>query len=462
MREQSTHRRAFLESIGALGALGALGAASAGSAPAAARAAAPPAGDRPAEKLAVEGGKPVRSHTLGTGPYGPQFYGDDEKKELAEVIESGNPFRHPGGKVAHFEKEYAQHLGVKYALGVTSGTTALYAAMAALEIGPGDEVILPAWTWYADYDVIVLSGALPVFAEIDDSFNIDPNDIERHITPRTKAIVACHLQGCPCDMDPIMAIARKHRIRVLEDCAQCAGGKYKGKYVGTIGDIGINSFQLSKTITSGEGGAVTTNDPILYERAYRFHDVGHLGRSFYESIGNGVLAAMAACNFRMSELTAAVLRAQLRKLETICQAVRSKWRKVREGIAGLPELKLRKTPDVDGDIGVAVFIDMGTRQRRDQFLRALRAEGISASGPAGSVILPIDPRVEHKRTIHPEWPSFRSARGQQIRYGAECCPRTIDIINRYAGVPIGPKYTDEDVADIIQAIRKVYLAMRQA
>lgn len=452
MTLRKTNRREFLEAVGIVGAASALATSGAW-------------GSLLAEdpnRLAIDGGKPVRKSSLGTGPYGTQYYGDDEKKELAEVIDSREPFRHPGGKVASFEKEYAAHLGVKYAIGVTSGTTALYTAMAALEIGPGDEVILPAWTWYADYDVIVLSGALPVFAEIDDSFNIDPNDIERHITPRTKAIVACHLQGCPCDMDPIMAIARKHRIRVLEDCAQCAGGKYKGKYVGTIGDIGINSFQLSKTITSGEGGAVTTNDPILYERAFRFHDVGSLGRSFHDTIGNGVLAAVASCNFRMSEFTAAVLRAQLRKLETICQAVRSNWRKVREGIADLPELKLRKTPDVDGDLGVAVFIDMGTRQRRDRFLRAIRAEGFQAGGPAGSVILPIDPRVEHKRTIHPEWPSFRSPRGQEIRYGAECCPRTIDILNRHAGVAIGPKYSEQDVADVIKAIRKVYLAMRSA
>jgi len=452
MPAHKTSRREFLETVGLVGTASAL----AGSGAWASLLAEDP------NRLAIDGGKPVRKTPLGTGPYGPQYYGDEEKKELAEVIDSRDPFRHPGGKVALFEKEYAQHLGVKYAMGVTSGTTALYTAMAALEIGPGDEVILPAWNWYADYDVIVLCGALPVFAEIDESFNIDPNDIERHITPRTKAIIAAHLQGCPCDMDPILAIARKHRLRVLEDCAQCAGGKYKGKYVGTIGDIGINSFQLSKTITSGEGGAVTTNDPVLYERAFRFHDVGSLGRSFNDSIGNGVLAAVASCNFRMSEFTAAVLRAQLRKLETICQAVRSNWRKVREGIADLPDLKLRKTPDVEGDLGVAVFIDMGTRQRRDRFLRAIRAEGFSAGGPAGSVILPIDPRVEHKRTIHPEWPSFRSQRGQEIRYGAECCPRTMDILGRHAGVMIGPKYTEQDIADMIKAIRKVYLAMRAA
>lgn len=452
---QST-RREFLESLGTLGA----GAALLGSY-------LPRnlfgAEEKPSEeRLAIDGGTPVRKDPLGTGCYGPQFYDDEEKQELIDVIDSRNPFRHEGGKVAQFEREYAKYLGAKYVIGVTSGTTALYAAMAALEVGPGDEVICPAWNWYADYDAIVLSGALPVFAEIDESFGIDPDDIERHITPKTKAIIVAHLQGGVCDMDRIMKIARKHKIRVLEDLAQCVGGKYKGKFLGTIGDIGINSFQLSKTITSGEGGAVMTNDPVLYERAFRFHDVGIIGRCFNESIGGGVLGSFASCNFRMSELTAAVLRAQLRKLDTICNGLRSSARKVREGIQDLPGIKFRKTGCSEGDLGYVVFIDMGNRQRRDQFLRALRAEGISAVGPGGSVILPADSRVEQKLTVHPDWPSFKSERGQQIQYGADSCRRTIDILNRFGGPHIGPKYTDEDVADIIKAVRKVYLAMHKA
>jgi 8-amino-3,8-dideoxy-alpha-D-manno-octulosonate transaminase len=301
-----------------------------------------------------------------------------------------------------------------------------------------------------------------VFAEIDDSFGIDPADIERCITPRTKAIIAAHLEGCPCDLDAILAIAKKHNLRVLEDCAQCAGGRYKGKYVGTIGDIGINSFQLSKTITSGEGGAVTTNDPVLYERAMRFHDVGVIGRAYNESIGGGILGRFASCNFRMNEFTAAVLCGQLRKLETICSALRASAKKVREGIADLPGLKLRASGDIEGDLGMRIFIDWGNRERRDRFLRAVRAEGISAGGPGGSVILPVDGRIASKATVHPDWPSFNSPEGQAIRYGAECCPRTIDIINRYGGVTIGPMYTEQDVNDVIAAIRKVYLAMHAA
>jgi 8-amino-3,8-dideoxy-alpha-D-manno-octulosonate transaminase len=320
-------------------------------------------------------------------------------------------------------------------------------------------VILPAWTWYACYDAIVLSGALPVFAEIDESFDIDPKDIEGKITPQTKVIMAVHLQGCPCNMDPILEIAQKHKLRVLEDCAQCAGGRYKGKYVGTIGDIGINSFQLSKTITAGEGGAVITNDPRLFERAFRFHDYGSLHSPYTEALGGGLLAAFAACNFRMNEFTGAVLRGQLQKLETICRGLRTNARTVREAIADLPGLKLRKSPDLEGDLGVGVFLDLGTQQRRDKFLRAMSAEGISASAPGGSVILPTAQRIEQKATVHPAWPSFQSSRGRAIQYGSQCCPRTIDILGRAGGVIMDPKFSDDDVKDIARAIRKVYLAI---
>jgi 8-amino-3,8-dideoxy-alpha-D-manno-octulosonate transaminase len=455
MHESMKSRRDFLATVGAAGAaslLAGTGDARSGQA----------AG--PVEKLAIDGGTPVRKSVLGSRPYGPQFYDDVEKQELLEVLESRYPFRWWGGKskVLQFEKKYSELLGVKYALGVTSGTTALYTAMAALEIGPGDEVILPAWTWYADYDAVVLSGGLPVFAEIDESLAIDPADIEARITPRTKAIVPSHLQGGTADMDAILEIARKHKLLVVEDCAQCCGGRYKGKFVGTLGDMGINSFQLSKTITSGEGGAVVSNDPKLFERALRFHDVGSVRAPYTDLLKGGLLGAFAACNFRMNEFTGAVLHAQVQKLGTICQNLRANARTVRAGIADLPGLKLRKSADVEGDLGVTIFLVWENRERRDKFLRALRAEGIGASAPGGSVVLPADSRIAAKATIHPDWPSFSTPQGKAIKYGAESCPRTIDILGRTGGVLMDPSHTAEDLQDIVRAIRKVYLAMHVA
>ncbi len=455
MHEQKKNRREFLATVGAASAASIL------VRPGEVRGAAAP---EDKARLAIDGGTPVRKKALSSPPYGPQFYDDVEKKELLEVLESRSPFRWgaPDSKALKFEQAYAKHIGVEYAIGVTSGTTALYTAMAALEIGPGDEVILPAWTWYADYDAVVLCGALPVFAEIDESLAIDPDDIEARITPRTKAIVPSHLQGGVADMDAILAIARKHKLLVVEDCAQCCGGRYKGRYVGSIGDMGINSFQLSKTITAGEGGAVTTNNPTLFERALRFHSVGSLPGPYKEALKGGLLASFASCNFRMSEFTGAVLYGQLQKLNTICEAVRRNNRKVREGIADLPGLKLRKSADVEGDLGATVFLVWETKELRDKFLRALRAEGVGGSPPGGSAVLPRDQRIENKLTIHPDWPSFQTPQGKAIKYGADSCPRTIDILDRTGGVLMNPKHTDEDVQDIIAAIRKVYLAMRTA
>ena len=456
MNHAKKNRREFLTGVGSAGAAAFLAASAPGAATICA------AGGT--QELAIRGGTPIRKELLRSQPYGPQFYDDIEKQELLEVLEARAPNRWNAkeSKTLEFEKAFAGHIGVKYALGVTSGTTALVTAMAAMEIGPGDEVILPAWTWYADYDAIVLAGALPVFAEIDDSFNIDPADIEAKITPRTKAIIAVHLQGTTADMDPILLLAEKHNLMVLEDCAQCLGGKYKGKYVGSIGDIAINSFQLSKSITAGEGGAVVTNDSELFERAVRFHDVSSLRPPYKNDFGGGLLAGFAACNFRMNEFTGAVLKGQLTKLETICSGLRNNARKVRHGIADLPGLKLRKSFDLAGDLGVGVFLEMDNRKERDDFLRAMRAEGVYAAGPSGSVVLPVDERIESKRTIHVDWPSFSSPQGKAIRYGSQCCPRTIDIIDRYTGVIMDPTFGDEEVNDIVRAIRKVYTAMNFA
>ena len=228
---------------------------------------------------------------------------------------------------------------------------------------------------------------------------------------------------------------------------------------GTIGDIGINSFQLSKTITAGEGGAVISNDDQLFERASRFHDVASIHPPYQEMLKGGILAGFVACNFRRNEFTGAVLYGQLQKLETICQALRTNSAKVREAIAGIPGLTLRKSPDLERDRGVSAFLDLGTGPRRARYLRAMGAEGVPASPPGGSAILPTNNWIQAKSTIHPAWPSFQSAEGQAVRYGAESCPRTIDIIGRFAGVMMGPKFSDDDLRDAAQAIRKVYTAL---
>jgi len=415
--------------------------------------------------LALNGGTPVRATMLHAKNPGPQYYDEEEQRELLDVLASRLPFRwdRADGKAINFEKEFAAHQGTKFCIGVTSGTTALVTALGGLGVGPGDEVILPAWTWYACYDAILFHGALPVFAEIDRSMDIDPADLERRITPKTKVIMTVNIQGEPSDLDAVMAIARKHNLKVLEDSAQCVGAEYKGKRVGSIGDVGIYSFQASKTITAGEGGAVVTSDPLIFERAARFHDVGVIRPGHTELLGAPPrLKQIVGSNFRMNEFTAGVMRAQVRKLDRILADQRDKQKRVLAGISDLPGIELRKKNVPEGGTGSRILIWTNSKDQCDQFIKAMRAENVNANHSSGSALLPIAPYIEAKLGVEEGWPSFASARGKEVCYGAECCPKTIDIWNRYVEIYMDPKYSDQDVTDIIAAVRKFYLGVMKS
>lgn len=398
--------------------------------------------------------------TIDPGYVGPQFYDQHEAAALREVVESGSPFRYwgPGRptKVKNFEDAFAAYMGTRFALGVTSGTAALDCAVAGLGIGPGDEVIVPAYSWWSDYTCVVHAGALPVFADIDRTFNLDPRDFERKITPHTKAVLAVHLMGGVCDLDPVLAIARRRGIKVIEDCAQCVGGSYHGKKLGSLGDVGIYSFQINKMITSGEGGAVATSDPLIYERAARFHDMGALRQVFQDRVGTSQGATFAGENFRMNEFTGAVLGAQLPKLDTMLGQMRQHARTIYKGISDLPGIGLRSLPDPEGDIGYCVAFATKDKAMRDRCLQELGKRKVPASTLIGSVLLPLEESVINKRTRHPQWPSFNSPEGKAIQYGADCCRPTLDIFDRFVVVRIGPKYTPRIDDYIVGAIREVY------
>jgi len=394
------------------------------------------------------------------GFVGPQFFDEKEQEALREVVESGSPFRYwgPGRpqKVQRFEDDFARYMGTRFALGVTSGTAALDCAVAGLDIGPGDEVIVPAYTWWSDYTCVVHAGALPVFADIDRTFNLDPKDFERKITPRTKAVIAVHLLGGLCDLDPILEIARRRKIAVLEDAAQCVGGSYHGKKLGSLGDVGIYSFQINKMITSGEGGALVTSDPTIYERAARFHDMGSIRAPFTSRIGSSQLQTFAGENFRMNEFTGAVLGAQLTKLDMMIAQLRGHAAAVYEGIRGVEGIRLRQQPDPAGDIGYCVGFETKDKAARDRCLQELRQRKIPASTLTGSVLLPIQESVINKRARHPNWPSFSSPQGKAIQYGPETCRQTLGVFDRFVVVRMGTRYTDKIDSYIIDAIRQVH------
>ena len=385
----------------------------------------------PTPTPAAEGGKPVRDTPLRSTYSGPEYYDDKELAELRDVLEKRPPFRwygpgsQPPMKVLTFEKELAARMQTKYALAVTSGTAALTTALAALGVGPGDEVILPAWSWYSCFNSIVMNGALPVFAESDESFNVDPADLESKITPQTKVIMVVHTMGNPADMDAIMAVARRRGDQGARGLRQSVGGSYKGKPVGSIGDIGIYSFQIAKTISSGEGGGLVTSDPLLFERASRYHDLGLLRPPHQAMLGGAALQGMIGNQYRMSEFTGGVLLAQLRKLDTIVGGLRGHARqRVRRDRRPARACSLRQRPDPGGRYSARTS---GSASRRRTIAtgssRRMAAENVPAGTPLAVALVPLQPAVEQKLTAHPNWPSFTSERGRSIRYGAGVLPQ---------------------------------------
>jgi dTDP-4-amino-4,6-dideoxygalactose transaminase len=324
-------------------------------------------------KLAINGGTPVR-----TKPF-PGWPIKDEAvlQALREVWESG-VWGIGGDKVSKFEREFARYVEAEYGVAVTSGTIALQLAVQAAGIGPGDEVIVPPYTFMATASSVLMANAVPVFADIDpDTFNIDPSSIEATITERTKGIIPVHIGGCPADMDAINAIARKHGLVVIEDCAQAHGAEWKSRRVGAIGDMGCFSFQSSKNLAAGEGGLVTTNNKELEEKVWSLHNCGRRKEgAWYE---HNVLGA----NYRMTEWQAAVLLAQMPKLDEQTELRNENALYLAERISEIEGIKLQKRDERVTRHAYHLFIFKYDAElfgvSRERFIAALRAEGIPCS-----------------------------------------------------------------------------------
>ncbi len=359
------------------------------------------------------------------GP-GLDIMGWEELEQVMEVMRSGHFFRYGDlddpnytHKVYTFEQELARRCDVKHALAVTSGSAALICALKAIDLQPGDEVIVPAYTFIATYSSIIFCGGIPVLAEIDESLNIDPADVEKRITPKTRVIMPVHMLGNGCDLDAIMAIAGRHNLTVIEDACQAFGGSYKGKALGSIGAMGAYSLNIFKTITSGEGGAIITDDTDLYTRAFAVHDQGHLPNRTGVEIGARSILGM---NFRVNELTGAVALAQLRKLDGIIRDLRAKKSKLKSLISDIPGVTFRKLPDPDGDcatICTAIFDDAGKA-----LAVANKLESITVDRSGWHVYA----NMEHFNN----W-----LRDKGLSYGKGAYPKTDDILSRAINLSIG-------------------------
>lgn len=419
--------------------------------------------------LAVNGGKPIRTK----GWTDNITCGEEEKKALLEVIDSGYlskfegshtpdpPFSFYGGKkVQTLEKMWCEYYECQYAISMNSATSGLYAAIGALGLGFGDEVIVSPYTMSACATAPMIYGAIPIFADVSlESGALLPESIEKLITPRTKGILVVHQFGIPADMDSIMTIAKKHNIKVIEDCAQAHGAKYKNKYVGTIGDIGIFSLNVNKTIQSGEGAVCITNDPDLHYRLalIRNHGEAVVGPANYENITN-----ILGFNYRMTELQATVSIEQLKKLPYLNQERIGYVKYLAEELQKFGcFLPLQSFCSSDTKPTFYIFpvryLSEKTGINRHDFIQAVNAEGIIFY-QGYTKPLYLQPVYQQKRAFKHGYP-FSAPENQEIKtnYELGSCPNAEQlyfqemVINEHIRLP----HTLDDMKDIVTAIDKV-------
>jgi dTDP-4-amino-4,6-dideoxygalactose transaminase len=393
-----------------------------------------------------------------------------EKEAVLRVLEKRSLYRYygpePPSEASAFEKEFASFVNVRYALAVTSGTTALLTALAALGVGPGQEVIIPAYMWVSVAAAVVNLGAIPVVADIDDTFCIAPLSVEAHITARTRGIIAVHMNGSPAKVPSLLDISRRRGLFLLEDCSQCVGGTLGGRPVGSFGDMGTFSFQINKNMTSGEGGCVVTNDPNLNRRALAYHDLGymrgedgHLG----VDVSDGIMWGLSC---RLDELRAAILRVQLRKLPSVIWHMRRSKYRIRGALAGLPGISLRTIVDPDGDCGgflITTYKDGITAQ---SVCRGLRERGFVSSNPESSAVVLADYGLHIYSNISclarrvsidgrgTPWTLAENS-SSNVSYCKGTCPAADDLFERSVLITIPSCLSDSDESDIINGITAI-------
>ena len=406
-------------------------------------------------QLAVDGGAPVRTQPFpSVADVSGRRLGDEEIANLTEVIRSGKLFRYGGQFVVRFEEEFAKRYGAKHAIAATSGTAALHVAVGALQTNPGDEIITSPITDMGTIIPILFQNAIPVFADLEpDMYCMQPQSIEQRLSDRTAAIIVVHLFGQPTDMNPVLDIANRRGIPVIEDCSQAYLTEYRGRLAGAMGALGCFSMQQSKHMTAGDGGIVITNDDDLAMRARLFADKGwpRQGEARdYLFLGN---------NYRMNELTGAVACAQLGKVESVVAMRRAAAQKLTDrinAIAGVNPPRVRDNCKHSyWQYVITIDEDLLGVSPRD-FTAVLSAEGIPAGvGYIGRPIYMTQMLRERSAygTSHCPW-ECRFA-GRSIEYREEDCPNTLDILRRVIVMPINENYTEQDINDIAKALDKV-------
>ncbi|MCL2708698.1 MAG: DegT/DnrJ/EryC1/StrS family aminotransferase [Defluviitaleaceae bacterium] len=371
--------------------------------------------------------------------------GKEETEAVGRVIEKKSLFRinDETREVLQLERELAERFGVANCLYVSSGTAALISILAALGIGPGDEVIVPSYTFIATPNAVLNVGAIPVLAEVDETLTIDPGDLRKKITDRTRAILPVHIMGFPCDMDAIMEIAALHGLYVIEDACQSIGGTYGGRCLGSIGTAGAMSFNYYKVISAGEGGAVLVNDAEVFERSLIYHDVGCSYWSYEREL---TYPYFVGSQFRASELMAAVMRVQLTRLDGILSDLRRVRKSLCERFSGAKEFTVAKSNDAFGDVGITVPLRFGSGAEARRFNENFKA-GTIPLDVNRHVFIHWRPILDKRVTNNPHTNPYNMElnKGGKFEITADCCPQTLDNLGRTVYVTAGIDSTEAEL-----------------
>ncbi|HUU69028.1 MAG TPA: DegT/DnrJ/EryC1/StrS family aminotransferase [Planctomycetota bacterium] len=415
-------------------------------------------------KLALDGGTPAITEPIPSGGHGVELIDDREIEAVAGVLRSRKLFRYyEGSQCELFEKEVCAWLNVKHAVFLNSGTSALICGLAGLQVGPGDEVIVPAYTYIASAAAIVGVGAIPIIAEIDDSLGLDPADLRRKITRHTKAVIPVHMQGVPCKLDEIRRVAREHSLAVVEDCCQAVGSSYRGKPTGSESHGGAWSFNYYKSITTSEGGVFFTSDPDVFERALFQSEPGL--PMWLKDRTTWRTPPFSRAGYRGNEILAAIARVQLTKLPQVLEHCRRLKRTLLESLKP-PKCYVRQhVDDPAGDNGISFAMIVRTPQLAKKLAEALGAEGLGV-GSAYNDGFP-------DRHVYTYWDSILNRNGATaagypwadpsykgtVNYSKDMCPKSLDILSRALRIGINMKTNETHVRQIAQAINKVDAAL---
>lgn len=383
--------------------------------------------------------------------------GQEEINELARLIETKKLFKTESvlKESRQVEEKLGKLFDTKYPIFMTSGHAGLVSALVGMGIGPGDEVIVPAYTYIATAMAVVAVGAMPVIVEVNETLTIDPEDIKRNITPHTKAIIPVHIQGFPCDMKSIMEIAREHNLFVLEDACQADGGHFQGKRLGTIGDAGALSFNYYKIVSSGEGGALLTDDREIYERALIYHDSSAVA-FFGDQLNGFSTKEFCGHEFRSNELCAAVMSIQLDRLDSILKSLRDSKKYIMDSLKGIA--KFAPSNDIEGDCGTTLAFQFDTAEEAERF-----AQSIGGTVPINTgkhVYRNWTAIMEKRGAFNPLMDPFKMEANRDIvpDYTSDMCPKTMDYLSKVVYVGTGCDHTRESLekklADIKKALGK--------